>query len=155
MVRSYRKLALVSVALVLVVAGCGSDEEPTVGGSEPTATTTGGEAPAGSLQASDQTSDGKTIVVASVTIEGAKGFIALHQDLNGGAGPTVGHSDLFPEGTTRSVRVTADGTLTTGDYWPMLHYDANGNGVYEFPGPDAPVTANGKPVMMKIHVTVR
>jgi hypothetical protein len=35
----------------------------------------------------------------------------------------------------------------------MVHVD-NGDGVYEFPGADAPLLVEGKPVMMPVELTV-
>ena len=107
----------------------------------------------GSLDAADQTGDGKTITIKSVNITGSTGFIAIHADLSGKPGPVVGHVAI-PAGDSSNVVVTLDKASPTGAYWPMLHLDAGKIGTYEFPGPDVPVMSGADIVMKKITVTV-
>ena len=145
-------------ALSLVVLGaCGSDSKSSSATAAPTsAAPTGSAAPAtvtGSLDAADQTSDGKTISVSAVNISGSSGFIAIHQDADGAPGPVVGHVAI-PEGDSSNVVVTLDAPVTTGAFWPMLHLDAGTIGTYEFPGVDGPVKSGSDIVMKKITVTV-
>ena len=137
---------------LVVLGACGSDST-----SSTTAAPAGSAAPgatvSGSLDAADQTSDGKTITVSTVNITGSSGFIAVHADASGGPGPVVGHAAV-PEGDSTSVVITLDAPITTGAYWPMLHTDAGTIGTYEFPGPDGPVKSGADIVMKKITVTV-
>jgi hypothetical protein len=131
------------------------------GGSATTAAASGGAATTaaaggditGSLDASDQSSDGKSLTVSKVSIKGSGGFIAIHQDAGGQPGPVVGHVAI-PEGDSSNVVVTLDSPVTTGAFWPMLHLDAGTKGTYEFPGPDAPVKSGSDIVMKKITLTV-
>ena len=128
--------------------------------SKTSATTTAPATPAvsgasnvtGSLDAIDQTTDGKTITIKSVNITGKSGFIAIHSDLSGKPGPVVGHVAI-PAGNSSNVVVTLDKPSPTGAYWPMLHLDAGTIGTYEFPGPDVPVMSGADIVMKKITVT--
>jgi len=155
---------------VLVVAACGSDNNsssttvatPTTAaaGSATTAaaggsatTAAAGAAVTGSLDAADQTSDGTQLKVSDVTINGAAGFIAIHQDADGAPGPVVGHVAI-PEGDSSNVVVKLDSKVATGAFWPMLHLDAGTKGTYEFPGPDGPVKSGSDIVMKKITLTV-
>ena len=137
---------------LVVLGACGSDSK-----SSTTVAPAGSAAPgatvSGSLDAADQTSDGKTITVSTVNIAGSSGFIAVHADASGGPGPVVGHAAV-PEGDSTSVVITLDAPITTGAYWPMLHTDAGTIGTYEFPGPDGPVKSGADIVMKKITVTV-
>ena len=137
---------------LVVLGACGSDSK-----SSTTVAPAGSAAPgatvSGSLDAVDQTSDGKTITVSTVNITGSSGFIAVHADASGGPGPVVGHAAV-PEGDSTSVVITLDAPITTGAYWPMLHTDAGTIGTYEFPGPDGPVKSGADIVMKKITVTV-
>ena len=137
---------------LVVLGACGSDSK-----SSTTVAPAGSAAPgatvSGSLDAADQTSDGKTITVSTVNITGSSGFIAVHADASGGPGPVVGHAAV-PEGDSTSVVITLDAPITTGAYWPMLHTDAGTIGTYEFPGPDGPVKSGADIVMKKITVTV-
>ena len=111
----------------------------------------------GSLQAADQSSDGTTLTVSAVTLTGAEhGFIAVHQDLDGKPGPTVGVARLS-QGDADDLVVTLDKPAVSGAFWPMLHVDDNTIGTYEFPDvPDAdfPVKDGDEVVMQKITLTV-
>jgi hypothetical protein len=158
---------------VLVIAACGSDSKsssttaatPTTAAAAATPTTAAaasggsattaaaGAAVTGSLDAADQTSDGTELTVKSVTINGAAGFIAIHQDADGAPGPVVGHVAI-PEGDSSNVVVKLDSKVATGAFWPMLHLDAGTKGTYEFPGPDGPVKSGSDIVMKKITLTV-
>jgi hypothetical protein len=153
-----RRVLLAFAVTALAFAGCAETDDT----GQPTTAPEETEAPpetSGSIDVADQTSDGTTITVASVTIEGATGFIAVHTDQDGKPGPVAGHAPI-EEGTTTDVVVTLDGAVETGSYWPMLHYDAGEIGTYEFDpsqvdsGPDQPVTDGGKPVMKQITLTV-
>jgi hypothetical protein len=93
------------------------------------------------------------LTVKSVTINGAAGFIAIHQDADGAPGPVVGHVAI-PEGDSSNVVVKLDSKVATGAFWPMLHLDAGTKGTYEFPGPDGPVKSGSDIVMKKITLTV-
>jgi hypothetical protein len=158
-------VALSAVGL-LALAACGSDSKsssttvatPTTIATASTsaagsATTAAGAAITGSLDASDQTSDGTSLTVSKVTINGSSGFIAIHQDASGQPGPVVGHVAI-PEGDSSDVVVKLDSKVASGAYWPMLHLDAGTKGTYEFPGPDGPVKSGSDIVMKKITLTV-
>jgi len=174
--KSRTTIVALSAIGVLALAACGSDNKsssttvaaPTTvatastsaAGSATTAaagggsaTTAAGAAITGSLDASDQTSDGTSLTVSKVTINGSSGFIAIHQDASGQPGPVVGHIAI-PEGDSTNVVVKLDSKVASGAYWPMLHLDAGTKGTYEFPGPDGPVKSGSDIVMKKITLTV-
>lgn len=114
----------------------------------------GGGEVTGSLEASDQESDGTTLTVDAVSIEGSPGWVSVHADLDGAPGPIVGNAEI-PEGESTDVEVTFDEPQEGGTFWPMLHVDAGEVGTYEFPdGPDVPVTADGEVVVVPIELTV-
>jgi hypothetical protein len=107
------------------------------------------------IEAADQSGDGTTVVVASVTLpEG--GFVAVHSDANGAPGPVIGVSDLLDPGTSTDVEITFDTPLEADAVvYPMAHVDANANGEYNFPGPDVPaVDSEGNVVMVPLNYTV-
>ncbi len=113
----------------------------------------------GTLAAVDQTSNGKSVMVASVDLQagGKGGWVALHADLNGKPGP-VKYEVAVPAGASSNVVIPTPGGIPTGAYWPMLHVDDHVIGTYEFPqvpGADLPAMANGMVVMKKITVTVQ
>jgi len=116
-------------------------------------------AASGTLDAANQTSDGKSVTVASVTLKagGKGGWIALHTDVNGKPGP-VKYFVAVPSGASNKVVIPTPGGIPSGDYWPMLHVDDHMVGTYEFPnvaGADLPAMSNGMVVMKKITVTVK
>ena len=150
-------IGLAVLGLVALTA-CGSDSKSSsaTNAAAATAAPAGSAAAAavtGSIDAADQSGDGKTITVKAVNIAGSKGFIAIHQDASGQPGPVVGHVAI-PEGDSTDVVVTLDAPITTGAFWPMLHQDAGTIGTYEFPGADGPVKDSAGVVMKKITVTV-
>lgn len=165
--RRLRPLAL-TLALTASLTACGSGDDADQNSAAPAAAPTtaptakmehdaaGGTASA-SLQASDQTSDGSKLVVAAVTLTGAEhGFIAVHQDLDGKPGPTVGVARV-PQGDTQELVVMLDKPVATGAFWPMLHVDDHAIGTYEFPKvpeADFPVKDGDEVVMQKITVKV-
>lgn len=153
---------LTAAALALGLAGltaCGADPAPPAADA-PAAAPSGSAAPAtGTLDAEDQTGDGKSVTVASVTVDagGKGGWIALHQDLDGKPGP-VKYVVAVPAGSSTDVVVPTPEGITTGAYWPMLHVDDGVIGTYEFPqtqGADLPAKADEMIVMKKINVTVQ
>ena len=162
--------AAVGLALAVTPSACGSTSTPAAASSSSTSTArsvmsslmtmTGAPAAAtatGSVDASSQTSSGKTVVVAAVDLQGVEGgWIAIHQDLDGKPGPVVGVAAV-KNGMTKNLVVTLDKTITTGAFWPMLHVDDHVIGTYEFPkvaGADLPVKTGTAIVMKKITVTV-
>ncbi len=157
---------IAAVAAVIVVAACGgtSDETATTLSTttppEPTTT----EAPSPAMSPAEvvfeaQTSDGTSIVIASVTIP-SPGYIAVHGNAEGSPGAVVGHSDLLPAGTSTDVVVTLDQPLAASDLlFPMAHIDLDGDGEYLFAPPDdavdLPATdAEGNVAVVGAEVTI-
>jgi hypothetical protein len=98
------------------------------------------------IHAHDQLVDG-SFTAESVTID-QPGFLALHIQQDGGPGPVIGTA-LLSAGTSTDVTVefTNNDVLPTGVMYPMLHYDTDNNGVYEFAGGelDGIVVTGGQP----------
>lgn len=95
---------------------------------------------------------GATTTITKVMLTNP-GFVTIHVDENGKPGTVLGNSLLLPEGTYANVVISLSRPSTEGEpLYAMLHTD-NGNGIYEFPGPDAPLTdEQGNTVMMKYVV---
>jgi PGF-CTERM protein len=112
------------------------------------------EAPTASVTFDDQTSNGTTVTVASVTMSDG-GFIAIH---NGSAsGAVIGHSEYLEAGNSENVEITLDEPLSAdGTLVAMPHLDTNNNSEYEFDGgsTDAPYTGEGEPVTSGAAITV-
>ena len=78
----------------------------------------------------------------------------MHKDNGGTPGKVVGCAPV-KAATISTGRVTLNPAPKAGDkFWPMLHVDVGEKGKDEFPGADAPVVANGMPVMMDITILV-
>jgi len=103
------------------------------------ATTVNGAGP--SLTLEDQPR-GDGVIIKSMTLD-KPGFVVIHKDGGGKPGPVIGHSPVMAAGTHENVKVDFDNAQAGARVFPMLHYD-NGDGQYQFPGPDGPVKANGK-----------
>ena len=170
--RTTTSAAVLAVAAV-VLSACGSSTPAaapsttapatsaaaTASGSASASASGATSAPMGTLTAVDQSSDGKSVVVASVDLQAGTqgGWIALHTDVGGKPGP-VKYQVAVPAGMSTNVMIPTPGGIPTGAYWPMLHVDDHVIGTYEFPqvsGADLPVMATGMPVMKKITVTVK
>ncbi len=137
-----------------VVVEAASESSPA---SSESAESSGGSSSAevtGSLTVADQTGDGTSVRVASVTIEGSDGFVVVHSDQDGGPGPVLGHAAIS-EGTTTALDVPMNTPLDADQtVWPMLHFDAGTAGTYEFPGADGPVVVDGNVVVKPLAFTV-
>ena len=159
-----RALALLG-ALSLVTAACGGDDSADTTVTTTAPTTTAAPAPTGPAMSpaevvfDAQTSDGTSIVVASVTLP-SPGFIAVHGNDDGGPGPVIGHSELLPAGTSTDVVVTLDEPLAATDLlFPMAHIDVDENGEYDFMPPEIATglpatTADGAVAVVGAEVTI-
>lgn len=111
------------------------------------------------LTVEDQSGDGTTVQVASVTLP-AGGFIAVHAD-DGGPGPVIGSSDLLPAGESTDVEIVLDEAVSADTtLWPMAHIDTNLNGTYDFgsepdPQADGPATfADGEVAVLALDYSL-
>ncbi len=85
---------------------------------------------------------GDTVIIKALTLD-KPGFVVIHKDGGGKPGPVIGNSDVIEAGSYEDFEVEFDTAQAGERVFPMLHYD-DGNGVYEFPGPDGPVKAGDK-----------
>jgi hypothetical protein len=106
-----------------------------------------------SVTASDQTSDGSTVTVDSVTAT-VDGWMVIHADADGAPGPVLGQTAVMA-GVTDNVVVALEPALEAdSSLWAMLHVDEGTVGVYEFPGADVPVKNGDAIVMAPFMVTL-
>lgn len=105
----------------------------------------------GSVTVVDQEIVGDTVVVANVVSPGP-GWMVIHADQDGAPGPVVGYAPVV-QGENVDVAVNIDRTMATETMYAMLHTDAGQEGVYEFPGDDAPVAVDGQPVTSAFRIT--
>ncbi len=158
--RPVARLALAAV-LATGLAACGSEDTAAPSATASTSHGAGHSSAAkasGSVLAQDQTSDGTSLTVAEVQLDGVEqGFIGVHMDLDGKPGPVVGVAQV-QKGKTDRLVVRFEKPVTSGAFWPMLHVDDSVLGTYEFPkvkGADLPVKDGDAIVMKKIALTVR
>jgi len=139
------------VVLAMVAAACGDSSDDTTAATDAAPTSTAApadsappstdapqELPTGpsDLTLEDQEGDGSTVLIASVTLP-VPGYVVVHGDGGGSPGPVIGHSDLLPAGESADVIILLDEPLTaSGTVFPMVHIDADSDGVYEFFPPD-------------------
>jgi len=124
----------------------------TVGDASAPAPAPAAAVPTGSVSASNQAVVDGSITVAGVTA-GQDGWIVAHLDENGAPGKVLGNTAI-KKGDNKDVKIKLSQDVPVGGkLWPMLHIDAGAIGTYEFPGADAPVVADGKPVMKQITIT--
>ncbi|MFC5367808.1 DUF7282 domain-containing protein [Salinirubrum litoreum] len=127
--------------------------------------------PSADVTFADQTSDGTTVVVESVTMSEG-GFVAIHNDslFDGDAlGSVVGVSGYLSPGTHENVEVTlfdvpgatfGDDSLPAGEQTliAMPHFDSDGDEVYDFVATgadvDGPYLGVDGPVIDTAQVTV-
>jgi hypothetical protein len=73
------------------------------------------------------------------------GWLAIHANNEGAPGPVIGNAPLRP-GANQNMVVALDPAAAGDLVFPMLHYDTNSNGIYEFgsvEGADGPVFVAG------------
>lgn len=157
------RLATGAGVLAMTLGGCGGSDDPASlpageadGSAAAVTTTVPEEVPvSGSISAFDQTSDGRSVTVATAAITGATGYLVIHTDDGGPGMPIVGHAAI-PVGKSSKVVVALDQPITTGVFWAMLHRDGGELGRFEWPGgPDGPVRpADGRIAYAEARITV-
>jgi hypothetical protein len=106
-----------------------------------------------SMTYSDQAEADGVIRIDSALIDAA-GWLVIHQSADGQPGPVLGQVPLRA-GVNTGIEVTVDAAAAGTQVFPMLHYDTNGAGVYEFgavEGADAPVFVNGNVVVSPLGI---
>lgn len=106
-----------------------------------------------SVRADNQQVENGSVVILEVNgIEAT--WVAIHIEESGKPGPVIGHG-LVAAGMQKNVSIEIDSAKATPVMFAMLHEDKGEIGVYEFPGPDAPVKVNEEIVMVKFTAAVK
>lgn len=93
------------------------------------------------------TLDGNILTVQKAVID-ATGWLVIHADNDGAPGMVLGFARLS-DGLNTNIQVELDEANMTETVFPMLHYDTDTFGEYEFgmvEGADGPVVVNGEVV---------
>lgn len=79
----------------------------------------------------------------------APGFIAIHEDRDGGPGRIIGATTILSSGAHENVQVPVNRDTEDGErLYAMLHED-DGDGLFLFPGPDAPMTDDSGKIIVR------
>lgn len=142
--------------LVVLSAACGGPSpvaEPSPS-PVPSPRITGDPRVRGSITATDQISDGSSIVVKGAWITLVDGWVTVYDEKDGEPGEIVGTA-WFPKGRAEDIVVELDRPVSSGPLWPTVHCDISEPKVFEFPGPDIPVeTVGGDVARVRIELTV-
>ena len=107
------------------------------------------------LAVTNQTTTSDTVVIPAVILA-RPGYVAVHGEKDGKVviTPALGVSKLLPAGLNRNVTIPLSGLVDGAQtVYPMVHFEGNGNQEYNFPGPDAPVTVDGKVLVAPMALT--
>jgi hypothetical protein len=97
---------------------------------------------------------GETSLVVSGAMIDEPGWLAIHANDGGAPGPVIGNAPLRP-GVNSNIVVVLDPAAAGELVFPMLHYDTNDNGIYEFgavEGADGPVAVDGNVVVGSLEL---
>jgi hypothetical protein len=143
-----RRIATVVVALALLV-GCSSTRSKVTLMSV-------GTTDSSYLRASNQTSDGRSVVIDEVVLRGTNGYVAVHSDGRGAPSTlTLGVSGLLSPGAHRTVIVRLETPLKASTtVFLMLHRESDGNTTYDYPRRDPPMVSQTKVLTFPIQITV-
>ena len=105
-----------------------------------------------SIIVGNQVVEDDTITIKLVYLD-KPGYVAIHQvTLDGKPGPVIGNSDLLQAGLSMDVKIEIANYQGRGELIAMLHYD-DGDGEYNFPGPDKPVIKDGTIIQTIFKIT--
>lgn len=107
----------------------------------------------GWIDARDQSGDGSALTATAVQATGGRAWLVAQRDLDSTPGPVIGFTPL-PEGRSGAVVVKLERKVASGTYWLVLYGDLGKAGIFEYPGDDRPLTAEGAMVMRRVTLTV-
>ncbi len=106
-----------------------------------------------SMTFSDQEAADGMIRIDSALMD-AFGWMVIHSSVDGAPGPVLGYTALRP-GVNSDIAIEVDPAQAGTQVFPMLHYDTNTMGVYEFgtvEGADSPVSVGGAVVVAPMAI---
>jgi hypothetical protein len=107
-----------------------------------------------SLTVADQALTDGMLVIRNAVID-APGWIAIHSDNDGQPGPVIATAQLHV-GANWDVMIPVDAAAAGAQVWPMLHYDDNTMGTYEFgtvDGADAPTFVQEQVIVVPLAIS--
>jgi len=103
-----------------------------------------------SIEVNDQPVKDGVVMASKVTLD-KPGFVVIHKVIDGTFADVIGNSELLEAGTYSNVEIELTDFSKETQLNAMLHYD-NGDGSYEFPGPDGPTVMDDEVVMVFFEV---
>jgi len=92
--------------------------------------------------------DGQSTLVVGRALIDADGWLVIHEDADGSPGAVLGFAPVI-SGLNNIVEIEVELDEAPPSVFPMLHYDTDAIGEYEFgivEGADLPVRVNDSPV---------
>jgi len=94
-------------------------------------------------------SKNESIPVDYVLIEN-NGYVAVHDEVDGKPGEVIGVSKIIASGETSNFNVILNREIQEGEIlFAILHFD-DGDGVFNFPGPDGPIFDENRNIIMSM-----
>lgn len=139
--------------VLLLAAACGLKVPlPQESNPQPPPTPTPGPPTSPYVIVKDQSYDGSTVIIPEAFSNGP-GWIAIHSQENGLAGPTIGLVPL-KDGINKDLKASVEPDKVTPVMYAILHVDRGTIGTYEYPGPDIPVPGNESKTAPSFKATI-
>ncbi|MCH8022614.1 MAG: hypothetical protein IH932_02585, partial [Thaumarchaeota archaeon] len=103
-----------------------------------------------SIAVEEQKVENDNVVVTRLFLD-KPGYVVIHKVVDGKPGPVIGNSELL-NGENSNVNVKVADYENENELIAMLHYD-DGDGNYQFPGPDGPTILNEQIVLTKFKIS--
>lgn len=96
---------------------------------------------------------GAAVKVTSVNMA-SNGFLVVRKDEAGSPGKIIGVSNLTPKGINKNITINLAENISEGQtIFVMVNSDSDGNGVFQFPGPDIPENDSSGNIMLA-HIAI-
>ena len=106
--------------------------------------------PTPTIQVSDQELIQGAVHIPKAVFE-KPGYIVIHQVVDGDIERIIAHSQLYPEGEHMNIALKLPEENVTGTFAAVQYFD-DGDGSYEVPGQDLPITSSGGIIMTQFNV---
>lgn len=174
-IKTRKFVPILLVLGLLVLAACSRNEEEATSEPSPEATGVAAATPETAVQptatpapaptatepalipavsVTDQVLDDDGQLVISQVVAPEAGWVVVYTDESGSAGEVLGFSAVN-EGQNEEVTIQIEALSATETLHVLLHTDAGDSGVFDFPGPDDPLSDESGPVEAMFVVDIR
>ena len=97
---------------------------------------------------------GSTVTVADANLK-EKSFLVVRREENGEPSGIIGVSNLLPVGENKNIAINLNQTTRESEtIYLIAHIDGDGNGIFQFPGPDIPLNdQNGNLIIARVTIS--